>query len=86
MKLKTRAVGNLKQEKDFYEVRANIANLLQTMILFAARVLQSAFDKNDLPKLEEELSRLFRTNAFNMAQRKQYEEQKFKKFPVCISG
>ena len=37
------------------------------MILFAARVLQSAFDKNDLPKLEEELSRLFRTNAFNMA-------------------
>ena len=64
MKLKSEAVGNQKADKTFYE----------TLIMFTGKVLQSAFDKSDIPKLEEELSRLFRTNAFNIASRTQAEK------------
>ena len=71
MKLKSQAVGNQKADKQFYE----------TLILFTGKVLQSAFDKNDIPKLEEELNRLFRTNAFNISQRTQAEEKRLKKYP-----
>jgi protein phosphatase 1 regulatory subunit 36 len=71
MRLKSQAVGNQKADKQFYE----------TIILFTGKVLQSAFDKSDIPKLEEELNRLFRTNAFNISQRTQAEEKRFKKYP-----
>ena len=64
MKFKSEAVGNQKADKTFYE----------TLIMFTGKVLQSAFDKSDIPKLEEELSRLFRTNAFNIASRTQAEK------------
>jgi hypothetical protein len=37
------------------------------MMIFAAKVLQTAFDKQDIPKLEEEINRLFRSNAFNIS-------------------
>lgn len=47
MKYKSQAVGNQKADKQFYE----------TLILFTGKVLQSAFDKGDIPKLEEELNR-----------------------------
>jgi protein phosphatase 1 regulatory subunit 36 len=71
MKAKIQAVGNQKADKNFYE----------TMILFTARVLQPAFDKTDIQKLEVELNRLFRTNAFNISERTQTEERRFKKYP-----
>jgi len=50
-------------------------------MIFAAKVLQNAFDKGDVPKLEEEINRLFRSNAFNISQRIQYEESRKKKYP-----
>lgn len=70
-KAKVKAVGNQKADKDFYE----------TLILFTARVLQPAFDKTEIPKLEVELSRLFRTNAFNIIERTQAEERRLKRYP-----
>lgn len=50
-------------------------------MIFSAKVLQNAFDKADVQKLEEEINRLFRSNAFNISQRMQFEEQRKKKFP-----
>ena len=58
-------------DKDFYEV----------MMGFCVRVLSNAFEKEDIPKLEEEVSRLFRSNAFNINTRTQFEEKRKKKFP-----
>lgn len=51
------------------------------MMIFSAKVLQTAFDKQDIPKLEEEINRLFRSNAFNISQRVQFEEARKKKYP-----
>jgi hypothetical protein len=51
------------------------------MMIFAAKVLQNAFDKTDIPKLEEEINRLFRSNAFNISQRIQFDESRKKKYP-----
>jgi hypothetical protein len=51
------------------------------MMIFAAKVLQTAFDKQDIPKLEEEINRLFRSNAFNISQRMQYDDARKKKYP-----
>ena len=50
-------------------------------MIFSAKVLQTAFDKSDIPKLEEEINRLFRSNAFNISQRVQYNEARKKKYP-----
>ena len=61
---KRNQVLNLKADRTFYE----------TLYIFTAKVLQGAFDREDLPKLEVELNRLFRTNAFNIAQRRQFNE------------
>jgi len=63
--------GNQQQDQNFYE----------TLIYFCGKVLQQAFDKTDIPKLEEELNRLFRSNAFNISQRKIFEESRTKKYP-----
>lgn len=75
MKEKIKAVGNQKADKTFYE----------NLILFTGRVLQPAFDKTDIPKLEVELNRLFRTNAFNISERTQAEEKRLKKYPQLKS-
>jgi hypothetical protein len=50
-------------------------------MLFSAKVLQTAFDKSDIPKLEEEINRLFRSNAFNISTRVQFDEARKKKYP-----
>ena len=39
-------------------------------MLFSAKCLRDAFDSSDLMKLEEEVNRLFRSNAFNITERK----------------
>lgn len=59
MQFKSKILSNQKQDQYFYE----------TLMIFSAKVLQNAFDKTDIPKLEEEINRLFRSNAFNISQR-----------------
>ena len=51
------------------------------MMIFSAKVLQQAFRREDIPKLEEEINRLFRSNAFNISQRVQFDEKRKKEFP-----
>lgn len=57
MQFKSKILSNQKADQYFYE----------TLMIFAAKVLQNAFDKTDIPKLEEEINRLFRSNAFNIS-------------------
>jgi hypothetical protein len=71
MQFKSKILSNQKADRYFYE----------TMMIFAAKVLQPAFDKQDLPKLEEEINRLFRSNAFNISSRVQFDELRKKKYP-----
>lgn len=51
------------------------------MLLFSVKCLRDAFEVSDLPKLEEEVSRLFRSNAFNITERRLIREQRTKKYP-----
>ena len=44
-------------------------------------ILKEAFDSADQVKLDEEVSRLFRSNAFNVNERRQLEQARIKKFP-----
>lgn len=71
MQFKSRILSNQKADKAFYE----------TMMTFSVKVLSNAFEKEDIPKLEEEVSRLFRSNAFNISTRTQYDESRKKKYP-----
>jgi hypothetical protein len=71
MQFKSRIISNQKADRAFYE----------TMMTFSVKVLSNAFDKSEIPKLEEEVSRLFRSNAFNISTRTQHEENRKKKFP-----
>lgn len=64
MQFKSKILANQKSDQYFYE----------TMMIFSAKVLQNAFDKSDIQKLEEEINRLFRSNAFNITQRVQFDE------------
>lgn len=57
MQFKSKILSNQKSDQYFYE----------TMMIFSAKVLQGAFEKSDIPKLEEEINRLFRSNAFNIS-------------------
>lgn len=59
MQFKSKILSNQKSDQIFYE----------TMMIFSAKVLQNAFDKTDISKLEDEINRLFRSNAFNISQR-----------------
>ena len=57
---KNKVLANAKSDRTFYE----------TLVMFTAKVLQGAFEKEEVPRLEEELNRLFRTNAFNISKRR----------------
>mmetsp|Transcript_9425 Transcript_9425/g.18119 ORF Transcript_9425/g.18119 Transcript_9425/m.18119 type:complete len:292 (-) Transcript_9425:1225-2100(-) len=57
-------------------------NLYETILYFMHKTLSSAFDRNDSVKLEEELSRLFRSTAFNISLRKQADMEQQKLPPV----
>ena len=70
MQFKSKILTNQKQDRYFYE----------TMMIFSAKVLQTAFDKSDISKLEEEINRLFRSNAFNISQRTQYDQARKRKY------
>ena len=60
MQFKSKIVANERQDESFYE----------GLMLFSAKCLRDAFDTSDLMKLEEEVNRLFRSNAFNITERK----------------
>lgn len=49
-------------------------------MLFSAKCLRDAFDPSDLMKLEEEVNRLFRSNAFNITERKIHQEELLGKY------
>ena len=51
------------------------------MTIFSAKVLKEAFDSSELMKLEEEINRLFRTNAFNITERKLHKESLERQYP-----
>jgi hypothetical protein len=50
-------------------------------MLFTFKTLREAFEVADIPKLEEEVTRLFRSNAFNNTERRLHEEQRIKDYP-----
>ena len=62
---------NQKNDQAFYE----------TLFLFSVKCLKDAFAVEELVKLEEEVSRLFRSNAFNMSERNFLREEKEKLNP-----
>lgn len=71
MQFKSKIIANSKQDQAFYE----------TMMIFTGKVLHNAFEKPEVPKLEEEINRLFRSNAFNITQRAQFEEERKLRYP-----
>ncbi len=42
----------------------------ETMIYFISQILKSVFDSDEHALIEEELNRIFRTNAFNLIKRR----------------
>lgn len=71
MQFKSKILANQKTDQFFYE----------SILLVSVKALKDAFDVADLPKLEEEVSRLFRSNAFNMTERRLHEEERIKQYP-----
>jgi len=57
-------------------------NFFETLTIFSAKVLKEAFDSSELMKLEEEINRLFRTNAFNITERKLHKDSLERSFPA----
>jgi hypothetical protein len=49
--------------------------------LFSVKCLKDAFAPEDLVKLEEEVARLFRSNAFNMSERNFLREERERAHP-----
>ena len=43
-------------------------------------MLQGAFERENVPKLEEEIGRLFRSNAFNISARRRAEDERREKY------
>lgn len=51
------------------------------MFVFSAKVLKFAFDSSEYQKLEEEINRLYRSNAFNITERKLHLESQYRMYP-----
>lgn len=64
-------MANERSDENFYE----------GLMLFSAKCLRDAFDVTDLMKLEEEVNRLFRSNAFNITERNIQLQERLKKYP-----
>jgi protein phosphatase 1 regulatory subunit 36 len=52
------------------------------MIYFISQILKSVFDEDDHSLIEEELNRIFRTNAFNLIKRRHDEDLAYQKYPA----
>lgn len=76
MQFKTKIRANERKDEAFYE----------GLMLFSAKCLRDAFDPSDLMKLEEEVNRLFRSNAFNITERKIQNEERLQKYPQLQDG
>ena len=61
LQFKTQIMLNQKTEKNFFE----------SLYYVASNVLKQAFPKEEYYRLDEEICRLFRSNAFNTSMRKQ---------------
>ena len=77
-----------EENKSFIQFKSKIEsnkrpdiNFFETLTIFSAKVLKDAFDSSELMKLEEEINRLFRTNAFNITERKLHKDQLEKQYP-----
>ena len=64
MYFKAKIMENQDADQNFYD----------TLVIFSSQVLKEAFDPSELMKLEEEINRLYRTNAFNITERKMHHE------------
>ena len=56
-------------------------NFYDTLVIFTSQVLKDAFDPSELMKLEEEINRLYRSNAFNITERKIHHESMIRNYP-----
>jgi hypothetical protein len=54
-------------------------------MFFSMKCLELAFEKQDLLRLQDEISRLFRSNAFNINQRQASIKQREERFPALQS-
>eukprot|EP01016_Furgasonia_blochmanni_P029694 TRINITY_DN3111_c0_g1_i2.p1 TRINITY_DN3111_c0_g1~~TRINITY_DN3111_c0_g1_i2.p1 ORF type:complete len:304 (+),score=28.83 TRINITY_DN3111_c0_g1_i2:341-1252(+) len=75
----------LLHEAGFKNPRAE-QNFFETMTQFISRVIREYFSKEDFVRLEEEINRLFRTNAFNISKRKNADEETQKKEMAITSA
>ncbi len=71
MQFKSKILANQKSDRFFYE----------SLLLVTVKCLKDAFDVVDLPKLEEEVARLFRSNAFNISERELNQAARVKQYP-----
>lgn len=71
MQFKSKILANQKSDQFFYE----------SMLFFSVKCLKDAFEVSELTKLEEEVSRLFRSNAFNITERRLNQEERVKMYP-----
>ena len=53
----------------------------ETMIYFISQVLKERFDEEIYPIVDSELNRIFRTNQFNLIQRRYQEDKLIDKYP-----
>ena len=60
-----------KSDREFYEM----------VIGFTVKCIEGAFERWEYARIHEEVHRLFRTNAFNIAQRMAHEKQQEVRFP-----
>lgn len=72
MQFKSKILANQRQDELFYE----------SLLLFSVQCLKDAFESSDLHKLEEEVARLFRSNAFNITERRLLFEDRVSKYPA----
>lgn len=61
-------------------------NFFETVIYFTVRVVKTNFNTDQSKLLDEELNRLFRSTAFNIAHRKNVEADKLSRFPQFKSS
>lgn len=71
LEFKSNIVANQRADQKFYD----------SLIIFSAKVLKDAFEASELMKLEEEINRLYRSNAFNITERKLHKESLERQYP-----
>ena len=86
--LRSPTVAHLLNQKYGYNTRACGTDISYALIPISEALIYWAdeivcvdpFEKEDVPKLEKEINRLFRSNAFNINARRRAEEERLEKF------